>query len=119
MIGTEAPEAGPGSRRFRNKMYLNFACLIYNGKLEVVKQSQITSQVRLFHDGHEVFVGQLVPIDMSQQTDLKRLLIARRLFLGTILEPGDYILHLTITETARSGRPRTATRWLDFRIVDQ
>ena len=119
MIGTEAPEAGPGSRRFRNKMYLNFACLIYNGKLEVVKQSQITSQVRLFHDGHEVFVGQLVPIDMGQQTDLKRLLIARRLFLGTILEPGDYILHLTITETARSGRPRTATRWLDFRIVDQ
>ncbi len=96
-------------------MYLNFACLIYNNK----KHTEYTSQLRLFHDGQEVYIGPATPLDLSQQTDLKRLLVARRVFLGTILEPGDYILHLTVTDASRSGKPRTATRWLDFRIVDQ
>ncbi len=114
MVGTEDPNAGPASRRFHNKMFLNFACLVYTGKRDA-KKMQLMSQVRLFHDGQEVFTGQPTPIDMTQQTDWKRLVIARRLFLGTILEPGDYILHLTISD-ASSGKNRAATRWLDFRI---
>ena len=115
MVGTEDPRAGPASRRFRSQMYLNFACLIYNNK----KHTNYTSQLRLFHDGQEVYIGPPTPLDLSQQTDLKRLLVARRVFLGTILEPGDYILHLTVMDASGSGKPRTSTRWLDFRIVDQ
>lgn len=114
MMGTEDPQAGPASRRFRNKMYLNFACVIYSGKRDL-KNIKVSSQVRLFYDGREVFTGREFPIDMSQQTDLRRLVVARRLFLGTILESGDYLLHLTVTDLS-SGKPRTSTRWLDFRI---
>ena len=104
MIGTEDAQAGPASRRFRNKMYLNFACVIYSGKRNL-GNINVTSQVRLFYQGREVFTGREFPIDMSQQTDLRRLIVARRLFLGTILEPGDYILHLTVTDSS-SGKPR-------------
>jgi VWFA-related protein len=114
MVGTEDAKAGPASRRFRNKMFLNFACLVYSGKRDG-RKLQLTSQVRLFHDGQEVFIGEPTPIDMTQQNDFKRLVIARRLFLGTILEPGDYVLHLTIADNT-SNKTRAATRWLDFRI---
>jgi VWFA-related protein len=116
MIGTEDPRAGPASRRFRTRMFLNFACVIYKMRRE--KLLQLTSQVRLYHDGQEVFIGQPTPLDMSQQQDISRLVVARRLFLGTVLGPGAYILHLTVTDASNSGRPRTATRWLDFSIVD-
>jgi VWFA-related protein len=114
MIGTEDANAGPASRRFRNKMYLNFACLILTGKRDGRKM-QVTSQVRLFYDNREVFTGVPTPVDMTQQTDFKRLVVARKLFLGTVLDPGDYILHLTITDNT-SRKTRASTRWIDFRI---
>lgn len=115
MTGTEDARAGPASRRFRTRMFLNFACVIY--KMRKEKFLQLTTQVRVFHDGHEVFIGQPTPLDISQQQDMSRLVAARRLFLGTVLEPGAYILHLTVTD-ASTSRPRVATRWLDFTIVE-
>jgi VWFA-related protein len=119
LIGTEDAGAGPASRRFRTRMFLNFACVIYNPKRAAAKvKPEITTQVRLYHDGQVVFIGDPVPLDMSQQKDLTRLVLARRLFLGTILTPGDYILHLTVTDTTGGGSPKTATRWLDFRMVN-
>lgn len=119
MTGTEDPGAGPASRRFRTRMFLNFACMIYNPKRDTAKQKpQIFTQVRLYHDGQPVFIGDPVPLDMSQQKDMTRLVVARRLFLGTILTPGDYILHLTVTDSTAGGSPKTATRWLDFRMIE-
>jgi VWFA-related protein len=116
MIGTEDPLASPASRRFRSGMFLNFACIVYNGKEGKSKNTQYQTQARLFHDGQEVFVGDAVPLDMTQQTDMTRLVVARRLYLGTVLTPGDYILHLTVSEAGRSGNPRVATRWIDFTL---
>ena len=49
---------------------------------------------------------------------MSRLIVARRLQLGTILEPGEYVLPLTVTDALASGNQRTATRWLDFGIVN-
>lgn len=118
MLGNEDPQAGPASRRFRTRMFLNFACVIYNTKRDSSKRPQLTTQVRLFHEGQQVFIGEPVPLDMSQQKDMARLVVARRLFLGTILTPGDYILHLTVTDSSAAGSPKTATRWLDFKIVE-
>jgi hypothetical protein len=117
MIGTEDAQAGPASRRFRTRMFLNYACVIYNAQNDKAKRTQYTSQVRLFHDGQEVFVGKQEPLDMRVQKDMTRLVVSRRVYLGTILTPGDYVLHVTVTEPATSGKPRTATRWIDFKIV--
>ena len=118
MVGTEDPKASPASRLFRTKMYLNFACIIYNGKDGKAK-GPFTTQVRLFHEGREVFDGGPVPLDMSQQADMKRLVATRRLFLGTVLVEGDYVLHLTVTNQSGSGDSRYATRWVDFKVVNQ
>jgi hypothetical protein len=116
MIGAEDPQAGPASRRFRHGMFLNYACIIYNARLDRAKRPQLTTQVRLFHNGQEVFTGEVVPLDLTEQTDMTRLVVARRLQLGTVLDPGDYVLHLTVTDELTTGNQRAMTRWVDFKI---
>ena len=116
LIGMEDPLASPASRVFRHGWYLDYACLVLNAGKK--KGTQYNTQVKLFRDGQEVFAGEVFPVEMSSQTDLARLVVARRLQLGTILEPGDYMLQLTISETGASGGGRTATRWIDFKLVN-
>jgi VWFA-related protein len=114
LIGMEDPLASPASRVFRHGWYLDYACLVLNaGKLK--KGAQLNSQVKLFREGQQVFAGEGFPVDLSNQADLSRLVVARRLQLGTILEPGDYMLQLTVSEP---GGERTATRWIDFKLVN-
>ena len=57
-------------------------------------------------------------MDLNNQTDAARLVVARRLQLGTILEPGDYVLQLTVSEAGPAGGGRTATRFIDFKLVN-
>jgi VWFA-related protein len=117
LIGLEDPLASPASRVFRHGWYLDYACLVLNaGKKK--KGAQLNTQVKLFREGQEVFAGEVFPVDMLNQADPARLVVARRLQLGTILEPGDYMLQLTISEAGASGGGRTATRWIDFKLVN-
>jgi VWFA-related protein len=114
LIGAEDPLASPASRVFRHGWYLDYACMVLNaGKLK--KGTQLNSQVKLFRDGQEVFAGEVFPVDLNNQADPARLVVARRLQLGTILEPGDYMLQLSVTDAAGN---RTATRWIDFKLVN-
>jgi VWFA-related protein len=114
LIGMEDPLASPASRVFRHGWYLDYACLVLNaGKLK--KGARLNSQVKLFREGQEVFAGEVFPVDLSTQADPARLVVARRLQLGTILDPGDYMLQLTVSEP---GGGRTATRWIDFKLVN-
>lgn len=116
LIGLEDPLASPASRVFRHGWYLDYACLLFNAGKK--KGAQWNTQVKLFREGQEVFAGEVFPVDMLNQTDAARLVVARRLQLGTILEPGDYMLQLTVSEAGASGGGRTATRWIDFKLVN-
>lgn len=119
MVGSEEPLSGPGSRRFRVGMYLDYACVIYNAKgADKKKPPQLTSQARLFHDGKEIFTGQPQPVDLAGQPDLARVTVARRLHLGSVLTPGDYVLLLTVTDELASGNKRTSSRWIDFEVIN-
>ncbi len=114
LVGSEDPLASPASRIFRHGWFLDYACMVLNaGKLK--KGTQLNSQVKLFREGQEVFAGEVFPVDLNNQADPARLVVARRLQLGTILEPGDYMLQISVTDTASN---RTATRWIDFKLVN-
>jgi VWFA-related protein len=117
LIGMEDPLASPASRVFRHGWYLDYACLVLNaGKLK--KGAQLNTQVKLFREGQQVFAGESFPVDLGSQADPARLVVARRLQLGTILEPGDYVLQLTVSQAGSSGGGRTATRFIDFKLVN-
>jgi hypothetical protein len=111
-------EAGPALRRFQRGMVLNYGFFIYNARLDkTTSRPQVTTQVRLFRDGKEVFKGRELPFDSSGQPDLLRLTAGGALQLGTEMPPGEYVLQILATDALADQKHRVATQWIDFQIV--
>lgn len=113
------PQADPAVRRLRQGMMLDYRYAIYNAQLDpATNRPQLTTQMRLFRDGKEVFTGRVLPFDPGSQTDMKRLGAGGRLRLGSELIPGDYFLQVLVTDALAKGKNRTATQWINFEIVN-
>ena len=111
-------QAGPAVRRLTHGMLLDFGYVIYNAQLDrTTLRPQLTTQVRLFRDGQQVFTGKELPFNADRQTDLKRLVAGGRLRLGTNLQPGEYVLQVIVRDALAKEKYRTASQWIDFEIV--
>jgi hypothetical protein len=111
--------AGPATRRLRRgaELFYNFA--VYNARSKGAgAQPQLSSQVRLFRDGRQLFAGKTMPIEIGEQRDMKRLLAGGRMKLGAGAVPGEYVLQIVVTDTSPGERPRVASQWIDFEIVE-
>jgi VWFA-related protein len=123
-FGAEAADPGlsPAVRRLRHGVFLDYGYAIYNSKTEkATGQPRLKTQVRLFRDGRLVFAGEVTPLDVTGQKDLKRLVAGGRLQVGTELTPGDYVLQVVVTDEVARGKKQdgtgTATQWVDFEVV--
>jgi VWFA-related protein len=116
----DSVRASAALRRFRTGTMLDYGYVIYNARTDrAARQPQLTTEVRLFRDGQQIFAGQPQAIDTSGQTDMERLNVGGRLQLGTGLPPGEYVLQVIVTDTlVRNARQRIATQWIDFEIVE-
>jgi VWFA-related protein len=111
-------EDSPAIRHFRRGRLMDYGLIIYNARLDkTTNRPQLTTQVRLFRSGKVIFAGQPIPLDLAGQTDLKRLIGAGRIQLGTDLSFGQYILQVVVTDALADEKHRTATQWMDFEIV--
>jgi VWFA-related protein len=112
------PQAGPAVRRFRRGMLLQYGYAIYNATTDKGSaRPQLQTQVRLFHDGKEIFKGKVQPLDPGGQADPKRLAAGGALQIGTQMVPGEYILQVIVTDPLAKEKHRTATQWIDFEVV--
>lgn len=112
------PEASPALRRFKQMMRLEYGLLVYNAGLhKTTGKPQLTTQIRLFRDGKQVFAGSELPFDPAGQTDLGRLVVGGALDLGTDLVPGEYIFQVIVSDTLADKKYRVATQWMDFEIT--
>jgi len=111
-------EASPAIRRLKPGMVVSYGYFIYNTRIDKASsRPQVTTQVRLFRDGKEVFTGKEVPFDSTGQTDLQRLQTGGALQLGASMEPGEYVLQVIVTDLLADKKYRIATQWMDFQIV--
>lgn len=110
-------QAGPAVRRLGQGMILNYGYTIYNAQLDGAGQPQVQTQMRLFRDGVEVFKGRVLPFNVGQQTDLKRLSAGGRILIGPDLLPGQYVLQVLVTDALAKDKLNVATQWIDFEIV--
>lgn len=111
-------EAGITGRRFHSGMVLQYACYLFNSRIDrATGQPRLKTQLKLFRDGKEVFAGNAADYDPSGQTDLKRLPLAGALQLGSALGLGQYVLQIVVTDSAAGGKARMASQWIDFEIV--
>jgi VWFA-related protein len=117
-VGEVDPMAGPALRRLRQGMVLNYSYIIYNAQLDDTGRPQLQTQMRLFREGKEAFTGKLLPFNVGQQTDTKRLDAGGRLLVGGNLDPGEYVLQVSVTDSlVKNKRQSTATQWIGFEIV--
>ena len=110
------PQASPAIRRLRSGMEMHYAFYIYNAKLDVTRHPQLTTQVRLFHNGTLAYEGRVTAYDAGQEPDLKRLRAGGQIKLSAKAAPGEYLLQVIITDALRR-KQNTATQWMDFEIV--
>jgi len=111
------PEASPAVRHLRQMMRLEYGLLVYNAGLDkATGKPQLTTQIRLFRDGKQVFTGSELPFDPTGQADLGRLVVGGALDLGTDLAPGEYILQVIVSDMLADKKYRVATQWMDFEI---
>ncbi|MBC7933116.1 MAG: VWA domain-containing protein, partial [Rubrivivax sp.] len=111
------PQSSPAVRRLRrgSELFYNFA--VYNARLDgTPKQTRLTVQARLFRDGREIFAGRQMPV--ANQSDPKRVLAGGRMSLSPNAAPGEYVLQVVATDAPEGARPRVATQWIDFEIVE-
>ena len=108
----------PAVRRFPQGSNLVFGYAVYNGRIDkTTNHPRLTAQVRIFRDGKPVYLGEEMPIDAADQTDMTRLTVGGRLQLGANLSAGEYVLLLTVEDPLAQEKHRTATQSVEFEIV--
>ncbi len=113
------PQSSPAVRRLKRgtELFYNFA--VYNARAEKGSAGpRLTLQTRLFRDGREVYAGRPMPVAVGAQADPRHVLAGGRMSLGPQAALGEYVLQVVVTDAPAGERPRTATQWIDFEIVE-
>ena len=108
--------SGPAVRQLRQGSMIDYRLLIYNAQAGGAEPVQM--QMRLLRDGQTVFTGKVVPLDVSKEANPKRISTGGRLRLGPDLTPGNYVLLVAVKNTTDPKKPRVASQWIDFEIVN-
>ncbi len=110
-------QASPALRRLRPSMEMHYAYYIYNAKLNTAHKPQLTTQIRLFHEGQLAYEGKVVEYDVGPESDMMRLRAGGQIKLSSKAAPGEYVLQVIVTDKLGKQSQNTATQGIDFQIV--
>jgi hypothetical protein len=99
-------------RRFPAGSVLRYGCEIYSASKAPMQV--LETQASIYHDTTLVLGGSIKKIDVSNRKDQRRIALTGALTLAGSLQPGDYVLHLTVSD--RAGN-RSATQIFPFEVV--
>ncbi|MGQ0760592.1 MAG: hypothetical protein ACT4OT_01040 [Acidobacteriota bacterium] len=105
-------------RRFLQGSNLWFGYIIYNARTgKASAGASLIAQSRIFQDGKLVYTGEPQPIDLTGQSDSKRISAGGGLKLG-MLPVGEYQLQIVVTDqSSEKEKPRITWQMIDFEIV--
>jgi VWFA-related protein len=115
---TTDPMTDTSLRRFKRGTVLRFGYEIYNSKLDASKKPNLTTQIRIYHDGKLLLDGKQTPLDLLGQTDLERIKNIGALGLGSEMPAGDYILQIIVTDNLAKDRQKIASQFVQFELVE-
>lgn len=114
----DAITSGPAVRQFRPGGKLIFAYSIYNAQPDPATHlPNLTTQMRIFHDGKAVFTRDPSSVQVDSQPDPKRIPNIGRLQLGSEFPSGEYVLQVIVTDRLAKEKQQIASQWIDFEIV--
>lgn len=112
----ESPEVNrsPAVRRFPRGGLLDYGAMIYNAQTDSpTGKPNLTTQIELYQDGKQIFQSSPRPVGSPAANG--RVECSGRLTLAT-LPPGDYQLHLIVTDVLAKSKYARADQWMDFGI---
>jgi hypothetical protein len=116
--GRNAVSGGLAVRRFDAGDLLTYSCLIYGGRrISATGSPDLSSQIRLFRGGKEVFTGKETPVVMSQISSGGGIVALGTFRLGKELAPGEYFLQVVVIDRLAPVEKQLSEQWIDFEIV--
>ncbi|HEY7180001.1 MAG TPA: VWA domain-containing protein [Blastocatellia bacterium] len=109
-------QSTPGVRRFSRNSIIDYGAIVYNATLDPkTGKPQLTAQLEIYRDGKVIQQLEPRPIDPGATADPKRLDCGGRLKI-TSFPPGDYLIHLTVTDQLADRKYSRAEQWMDFSV---
>jgi VWFA-related protein len=112
------PLSDTALRQFKRGTVLNYGTEVFNAKLDASKKPSLTYQMRIFRDGKLFFEGKQQPVAVSNQVGYDRININGSLNLGTVMQSGDYVLQIVVTDNLAKEKRKIATQFVQFELTD-
>jgi len=102
--------------KFRPGDCFEYAVVVNRSKYDEKQIPQLFIQSAIFKDGKEISRTNLERLDLGEMADYRRIPVVRKLSLDSNMEPGAYILQLTVFERQKANKSRIAAQAINFQI---
>jgi VWFA-related protein len=106
------------ARQFKKGTVLNYGFSTFNAKPGSAEGGNLQSQMRLFRDGKMIFEGKQQPVTGTPDPKTKSVNVFGALMLGDEMQPGDYVLQVSVTDNLRKPKQNSASQFVQFEIVE-
>jgi VWFA-related protein len=105
----------PAVRIFEPGEEISWAYQILNARTDKDQNPKLQTQIRLFHEGREVYAGKPSEMKLGAQGNTKRMIAVDQLKL-TKLPPGYYVLQVAVTDMLADLKDGMAVQSIDFEV---
>lgn len=105
-------------RKFKWGTILEYRVEIYNAKAPKGQKPQLTTQLKLYHEGRLVLNGKQLPVAISAETNSQLINSMGAIKLGMGMASGNYILQIVVIDNLAKDNNKIATEWVQFEIID-
>jgi VWFA-related protein len=106
-------------RQFKSGSTLFYNTIIFNPKMvSTTGRPDIKTQVKIYRDRQEVFIGDETPYVLDAYSTPKRLPLRGALLLAAGSPPGQYVLQIVVRDMSAKEKNSLKTKWIDFEIVN-
>lgn len=105
------------TRQFKHGTVLSYGFSAFNAKPGSLKGGNLESQIRVFRAGKMLFEGKPQKI-VSEKPRPNAVDVAGSLILGSVMEPGDYVMQIVVTDKLAKEKYNSASQFVQFEIVE-
>ncbi len=115
MIEDSGSNGTAAVRIFEPGTSISWAYQILNARTDKDRKPRLQMQIRLFHEGREVYSRKPLEMTMASRGDARRMIAADQLKLNQ-LPPGYYVLQVAVADLLAEEKDRTAVQSIDFEV---